>query len=120
VPLAGKKDFMLNLATMNSLCDNTGKALQDLIGMLGALAGGDMTQRISADYQGMFGQLKTDANMMADRIGATIAEIKASAAEVTNALAEFSTSTTDLSQRTEEQPPAWNRPPRRWRKSRRP
>jgi methyl-accepting chemotaxis protein len=104
VPLAGKKDFMLNLATaMNSLCDNTGKALQDLIGMLGALAGGDMTKRIDADYQGMFGQLKTDANMMADRIGATIAEIQASAAEVTNASAEISTSTTDLSQRTEEQ-----------------
>ena len=104
VRLAGKQGFMLNLANaMNSLCDNTGKALQDLIGMLSALAGGDMTQRISADYQGMFGQLKTDANMMADRIGATIAEIKASAAEVTTASAEISTSTTDLSQRTEEQ-----------------
>ena len=104
VPLAGKKEFMLNLATaMNSLCDNTAKALQNLVGMLGALADGDLTQRITADYQGMFGQLKDDANKMAERIGSTIAEIKASAAEVTNASAEISTSTTDLSQRTEEQ-----------------
>lgn len=104
VPLEGKKDFMLNLANaMNSLCDNTGKALQDLAGMMGSLADGDMTQRISADYQGMFGQLKTDANKMADRIGSTIGEIKQSAREVTNASAEISTSTTDLSQRTEEQ-----------------
>jgi methyl-accepting chemotaxis protein len=104
VPLEGKKEFMLNLATsMNSLCDNTGRALQDLIGMLSALAGGDMTPRITAEYHGMFGRLKNDANTMAERIGATIAEIKASAAEVTNASAEISTSTTDLSQRTEEQ-----------------
>ena len=104
VVLEGKKEFMLKLATaMNSLCETTGKALQDVVDMLSALANGDMTQRIGADYQGMFGQLKTDANTMADRIGATIAEIKASAREVTNASAEISTSTTDLSQRTEEQ-----------------
>ena len=104
VPLENKKEFMLNLATaMNALCDNTGKALQDIIGMLSALAGGDMTPRITADYHGMFGQLKDDANTMAERIGATIAEIKASAAEVTSASAEISSSTTDLSQRTEEQ-----------------
>jgi methyl-accepting chemotaxis protein len=104
VPLEGKKEFMLNLASaMNSLCDTTGKALDDLAGMMSSLATGDLTQRISAEYQGMFGKLKTDANMMAERIGATIGEIKASAREVTNASAEISTSTTDLSQRTEEQ-----------------
>jgi methyl-accepting chemotaxis protein len=39
----------------------------------------------------------------AERLGVTIAEIKASAAEVSNAAAEISGSTTDLSQRTEEQ-----------------
>ncbi len=104
VPVAGKKGFMLNLATaMNALCENTGKTLDDLAGMMSALAEGDLTQRITAAYQGMFGKLKDDANKMADQISATIAEIKASAAEVTNASAEIATSTTDLSQRTEEQ-----------------
>ncbi len=104
VPLEHKKDFMLNLATaMNALCENTGNALQDLIGMLTALAGGDLTQRITAEYQGNFSLLKSNANTMAERIGATISEIKASAREVTNASAEISTSTTNLSQRTEEQ-----------------
>ncbi len=104
VPLDGKKNFMLNLATaMNSLCENTGTALDDLAGIMSALADGDLTQRITADYQGMFGKLKTDANAMADRLSATISGIKGSAREVTNASAEISTSTTDLSQRTEEQ-----------------
>ncbi|HTT48284.1 MAG TPA: hypothetical protein VMG39_09820, partial [Pseudolabrys sp.] len=104
ISLEGKKDFMLNLAkTMNSLCDNVAGVLKDLVRMFGALASGDLSQRITADYQGNFAVLKDNANAMAERIGATIAEIKASAAEVTNASAEISTSTTDLSQRTEEQ-----------------
>ena len=104
VPLEGKKGFMLNLATaMNSLCENTGRTLDDLARMMSALAGGDLTQRIKANYHGMFGKLKDDTNTMADQIGSIIADIKASAHEVTNASAEISTSTTDLSQRTEEQ-----------------
>ncbi len=104
VPLEGKKGFMLNLATaLNGLCENTANVLQDLVDMLGALAQGDLTQRIAADYQGMFGQLKSDANSMAERIGSTVSEIRTAAREVTSASAEISTSSTDLSQRTEEQ-----------------
>jgi methyl-accepting chemotaxis protein len=104
VPVEGKQGFMLNLATaMNSLCENVAHVMDDLVGMFGALAEGDFRRRITADYQGKFGQLKSDANAMADRIADTISEIKASAREVANAAAEISTSTTDLSQRTEEQ-----------------
>jgi methyl-accepting chemotaxis protein len=49
------------------------------------------------------GQIAEAAEMIADRVGSTISNIKLSASEVTNASAEISTSTTDLSQRTEEQ-----------------
>jgi methyl-accepting chemotaxis protein len=104
VDLNGKTGLVLNIGTaINSLCENVAKALDDLINMLNALAEGNLTQRITAQYQGNFALLKDNANKTADRIGATISEIKASAAEVTNASAEISTSTTDLSQRTEEQ-----------------
>jgi methyl-accepting chemotaxis protein len=104
VDLQGKSGLVLNIGTsINSLCENVAKALDDLINMLDALAEGNLTQRITAQYQGNFALLKDNANKTADRIGATISEIKASAAEVTNASAEISTSTTDLSQRTEEQ-----------------
>jgi len=89
--------------TLNSLCENVAKALDDLIKMLDALAEGDLTRRIAADYQGNFAVLKDNANKTAERIGATVADIKAATHEVTNASAEISTSTTDLSQRTEEQ-----------------
>ena len=104
IPVDGKKEFMLLLANqINALCANVAGAMGDLAGMLAGLAEGDLTRRITADYQGLFGKLKSDANTMAERMAATIAEIKASANEVANASAEISGSTTDLSQRTEEQ-----------------
>ncbi len=104
VDLHGKFGLLLSFGTaLNLLCENVSHALDDLINMLNALAEGNLTQRITADYQGSFAILKDNANKTAERIGATIAEIKASAAEVTAASAEISSSTTDLSQRTEEQ-----------------
>jgi methyl-accepting chemotaxis protein len=104
VPLDGKDGVIRNLAeTMNVMCDNIGRVLDDLVGMLGALAEGNLTQRISADYDGTFAVLKDSANVTAERLSQTISEIKAAALEVSNAAAEISTSTTDLSQRTEEQ-----------------
>jgi methyl-accepting chemotaxis protein len=93
-----------NLAeVMNAMCDNIGKVMDDLVDMMGALAEGDLTKRISANYQGTFGTLKDSANTTAERLAGIVAEITASAREVANAAAEISTSTTDLSQRTEEQ-----------------
>jgi methyl-accepting chemotaxis protein len=103
VAVEGKSGVILNIAAgLNTLCENVAKALDDLMGMLGALSAGDTTRRIDADYQGAFASLKNDANSMAERIGETIAGIRQAAHEVSNASAEISTSTTDLSQRTEE------------------
>ncbi len=104
VALEGKTGLVLNVGTsINSLCDNVAKALHDLIGMLGALAEGNLSQRITAEYQGDFAELKNNANTAAERIGQIVGQIKQSAREVSDASAEISSSTTDLSQRTEEQ-----------------
>jgi methyl-accepting chemotaxis protein len=104
VSLEGKQGVIRNLAeSMNALCDNVGQVLKEMGVMLGALAEGNLTRRIEADYQGMFGTLKDNANTTAVRLSETIGKIKTAAGEVANASAEISTSTTDLSQRTEEQ-----------------
>ncbi|MCC6780322.1 MAG: nitrate- and nitrite sensing domain-containing protein [Hyphomicrobiales bacterium] len=104
VDVRGKTGLVLNVGTsLNDLCENVAGALDDLTSMLDALAQGDLTRRITAEYHGNFAVLKDNANTTADRIGGTITEIKQSAREVTSAAAEISTSTTDLSQRTEEQ-----------------
>ncbi len=104
VDITGKTGLVFNVGTaINSLCENVANALDGLVRMLNALADGDLTQRITADYQGSFALLKDNANKTAERISSTVADIKAAAHEVTNASMEITTSTTDLSQRTEEQ-----------------
>src|ERR1700676_17864 len=101
VALEGKEGFILNLGgAMNVLCENVATTMGDLAQMFGALAEGDFSRRITADYQGIFGILKNDANSMADRIASTISEIKSVGREVSNAAVEISTNTTDLSQGT--------------------
>jgi methyl-accepting chemotaxis protein len=104
VPLEGKSGFMLNLSTsMNNLCGNVAETMNDFAELMGSMADGDLVRRITADYRGVFGKLKEDANRMADQLTETISEIKSVGREVSNAAAEISASTTDLSQRTEEQ-----------------
>ncbi len=104
VPLEGKSGFMLNLSTsMNDLCGNVASTLTDFAELMGTMADGDLVRRITTDYRGVFGELKDDANRMADRLTETLSEIKSVGREVSNAAAEISASTTDLSQRTEEQ-----------------
>jgi methyl-accepting chemotaxis protein len=104
VPLEGKSGFMLNLSTsMNSLCGNVAETMNDFAELMGTMADGDLVRRITADYRGVFGKLKEDANRMADRLTETISDIKSVGREVSNAAVEISGSTTDLSQRTEEQ-----------------
>jgi len=104
VPLTGKEGVIRNLAeALNTMCDNLGKAFDDVVRMFGALSEGNLTQRITAEYQGGFATLKQNANMTAQRLSETVTEIKLAAGEVSSASAEIATSTTDLSQRTEQQ-----------------
>jgi methyl-accepting chemotaxis protein len=104
VAVDGKSGLVLNVGSaINTLCANVSEALDDLAAMLGSLAEGDLTRRINGDYQGCFATLKDSANSTAERVAATIAEIKQAGAEVASAAAEISASTSDLSQRTEEQ-----------------
>ena len=73
VDLEGKTGLVLNIGTaINLLCENVAKSLGDLIKMLNALAEGDLSQRITAEYQGNFAILKENANKTAERIGSTI------------------------------------------------
>jgi methyl-accepting chemotaxis protein len=104
VDLAGRTGLVLNVGTsINGLCDNVAKALADLVRMLGALAAGDLTKRITADYHGDFAVLKNDANRTAEQLTETLSGIQVIGREVANAAAEISISTTGLGQRTEEQ-----------------
>jgi len=80
------------------------RPIDGLVAQMRKLAAGDFN--IELPWLGRkdeVGEIAAAVDGVADRVGATIGNIKLAAADVTNASAEISTSTTDLSQRTEEQ-----------------
>ncbi|PCK08491.1 MAG: chemotaxis protein [Alteromonadaceae bacterium] len=100
----GKDGFFLNLSKgLNDLVGTVEVALNDVIRMLGAMAKGDLSERITRDYEGAFGQLKADANSTADKLTEVIGNIRISAKTITTSADEIAQGNADLSQRTEEQ-----------------
>ena len=101
IDVAGMQGTMARLATgINQLTQLVQGATQDLDGMLAALADGDLTRRIDADYQGTLGDLKDNANQTAEKLSQIVAEIQTATSEVGNAASEINNGTEDLSQRT--------------------
>jgi len=59
----------------------------DMLGrVLGGLAVGDLSQRVSGDYAGTFGKVKDDANATSEKLAAMIEDVGRLAARVTRAL----------------------------------
>ena len=93
----------LNIANrINGLIDTVGQATGELGIMLAAMADGDLTKRITANYKGKFAELKDNANHTAEQLTAIVGKIRAATGEVENAASEISTGTQDLSSRTEQ------------------
>ncbi len=104
IGLQGKVGFFESLAGgINALLDIAERGINDTVRVLGALARGDLTQTIEAEYEGAFGQLKHDANATVEKFTEVIAKIKSGADAVRSGASEIAQGNTDLSQRTEEQ-----------------
>ncbi|WP_082829936.1 methyl-accepting chemotaxis protein [Ectothiorhodospira sp. BSL-9] len=88
---------------MNQLVERTSTGLGEVARVLNAVADGDLTQRVTGDYEGTFGQLKEDTNATAIRLQELIGQIKESVDAINTAAREIAVGNTDLSQRTEEQ-----------------
>lgn len=104
ISLEGKEGFFLNVGKgLNDLMATVEIAMNDIIRMLGAMARGDLSERITREYAGSFGQLKSDANTTADKLTEIIGKIRSSSVSILSAANEIAQGNADLSQRTEEQ-----------------
>jgi len=100
----GKAGFYLQLAqSMNALMNTSEVGLNEVVRVLSALAEYDLSETISGDYEGTFGQLKDDANATVSQLSEIISRIREAAETINTAAKEISHGNTDLSQRTEEQ-----------------
>jgi len=100
----GKEGFFLQLAEgLNKLSEVTSSGLQDVAGVLQHMAKGDLTRKIEADYEGVFGQLKDDTNTTVERLKEVVGRIKDATQAINIASQEIAAGNQDLSSRTEEQ-----------------
>jgi methyl-accepting chemotaxis protein len=96
-------DFRTMIVDLNRLMEVSDAGLNDIARVLSSLAGGDLTQRISAEYQGTFGAVKADTNSTVAKLGEIVAGIKDASNAISNASHEIATGNLDLSTRTERQ-----------------
>ncbi len=102
--LEGKSGFLATLSEgMNNLMGIVATNLEDIARVLNAIARGDLTEKITAEYGGTFGQLKDDTNTTVERLREVVGQIKEASESINVAAQEISAGNSDLSSRTEEQ-----------------
>ncbi len=76
IPLEGKSGPVAELcAGVNALIETTSVIFGDVGRVFGALAEGDLSQRITRDYAGTFGQVKQDANATSEKLAGIIEDV---------------------------------------------
>ena len=102
--LSNKEGFFHNLAEgMNKLLETSDTGLNEVVRVLNALSKGDLTESITNEYFGTFGQLKDDSNATVENLRNLIEQIRNATDSINTAAKEIAAGNTDLSQRTEEQ-----------------
>ena len=76
IPMEGKSGPIGDLcAGVNALMQTTSVIFDDVGRVFGALAEGDLSQRISREYAGTFGQVKNDANATSEALAGVIEDV---------------------------------------------
>ncbi len=102
--LAGKTGFFASIATgLNQLMTTSESGLGDVAQVLSAVAEGDLTQRITREYHGLFGKVKESVNASSDNLTRVIEEVRGAADALTGAANQVSSTAQSLSQAASQQ-----------------
>jgi methyl-accepting chemotaxis protein len=102
--LGNKSGFVKEIATgLNRISETIDDAMGDFTSVMKSLADGDLTRRVTNDYRGRLGELKSSIDETIDRLAETVVTIQTTTVEATAAATEIATGADDLARRTEEQ-----------------
>jgi methyl-accepting chemotaxis protein len=102
--LDGKTGFFGKIAAgMNQLVQTSEQSLSDVARVLMAMAEGDLTQRMTRDYGGLFGTVKDSVNTTSTNLTRVIGEVRSAANALTSAAAQVSATAQSLSQAANQQ-----------------
>jgi methyl-accepting chemotaxis protein len=103
IELGDRDGSFLGIAKrMNELTGLVERATADLDVVLAGMARGDLSQSISAEYAGRFGELKANANNTVAQLADIVAEIRTTVGQVSGVAAKITAGANDLSARTEQ------------------
>ncbi|WP_410499936.1 methyl-accepting chemotaxis protein [Chitinibacter sp. S2-10] len=99
-----KQGFSLRLAEqLNQLSSITDNGLRDIMRVASALADGDLTQSITQNYPGLFGETREAVNTTVSNLQHLVGEIQHSGLTIQTAAGELAQGNADLARRTEAQ-----------------
>ena len=102
--MEGKEGFFRQLAEgINRLVETSERGIQDVAGVLGALAEGDLSRRMEGEYEGLFAELRDNANTTTSRLTEIVSQIREATDSINTAAREIASGNADLSGRTESQ-----------------
>ncbi|WP_369938397.1 methyl-accepting chemotaxis protein [Xanthomonas tesorieronis] len=95
--------FKEMVEALNRLMRQAESGLADVGRIMGAIADGDLSQRVDVRYEGAFGHLADAANRTAEQLTTIVQGIQRSAESINTAAGEIASGNSDLSVRTEQQ-----------------
>ena len=104
IEIEDKEGFFKSFSgSINQLVDVSDRVTTDALRIFSALAKGDLTETMTAQYNGQFEQLKIDANATVEKLTTIVSKIQQSANSVNNEARHLSDGNEDLHKRTVEQ-----------------
>jgi len=91
------------LFAIQQMVHSAGQSIDDVVRVMGAIAQGDLTQKIEKNYQGSFEEMQTYVNVTVAKLSAVVMEVNAGAQAMASASAELSATAQSLSQASTEQ-----------------
>ena len=102
VTAEGRGELLSLKDNINSTLVSLG-SLNEIVRVAEALASGDLTQSISANYPGIFGQVTVSMNNTTEHLKQLIGDVSGAAEMINSAAKEIAAGNNDLAHRTEEQ-----------------
>lgn len=104
IDMAGKQGYAKRLSELlNQLSNLTNDGLNDVMRVAVALSVGDLTQKSSKEYPGLFGQTIDGINGTVDSLAKIVTEVRAASDNISSASEEVSATAQSLSQASSEQ-----------------
>jgi methyl-accepting chemotaxis protein len=95
--------YATDITEQKNAAATTQQAIEDVMRVMSAVASGNLSEKITRDYDGPFAQLKANVNDTCNTLTEIISNIRQASTLITSAATEIADGNSDLSQRTEEQ-----------------